>query len=54
LRDDLRVALQEGLRKVVAWTDQHNAATASFEVGSFDPFFNINTPEDLAQAERYL
>ncbi|CRK75411.1 Molybdenum cofactor guanylyltransferase [Nereida ignava] len=54
LRDDLRAALQGGLRKVVAWTDQHHAAAASFEVGSFDPFFNINTPEDLAQAERYL
>ena len=54
LRDDLRAALQGGLRKVVAWTDQHAAATASFDVGSIDPFFNINTPEDLAQAERYL
>lgn len=51
LRDDLRAALQGGLRKVVLWTDQHNGREALFEAEPFDPFFNVNTPEDLAQAE---
>ena len=51
LREDLRVALQGGLRKVVLWTDRHGAGTALFDTHPFDPFFNINTPEDLAQAE---
>lgn len=51
LRDDLRDALNEGLRKVVLWTDRHGAATVPFPTEPFDPFFNINTPEDLATAE---
>ncbi|SFO89396.1 molybdenum cofactor guanylyltransferase MobA [Tranquillimonas alkanivorans] len=51
LRDDLRAALAEGLRKVVLWTDPHGAAEAVFPVERLDPFFNVNTPEDLAKAE---
>ena len=50
LRDDLRAALKDGLRKVVLWTDQHNAGTAEFDSKRFDPFFNVNTPGDLATA----
>jgi molybdopterin-guanine dinucleotide biosynthesis protein A len=51
LRDDLRAALMGGLRKVVLWTDAHGAGTAEFGTDPFDPFFNINTPEDIAVAE---
>ncbi len=51
LRDDLREALSEGLRKVVLWTDRHGAATVTFQADPFDPFFNINTPDDLTAAE---
>jgi molybdopterin-guanine dinucleotide biosynthesis protein A len=51
LREDLRRALTGGLRKVVLWTDKHGCAEALFPVDPFDPFFNINRPEDLAQAE---
>lgn len=51
LREDLRRALTGGLRKVVLWTDQHGCAEALFSVDPHDPFFNINRPEDLAQAE---
>ncbi|KMW57718.1 Molybdopterin-guanine dinucleotide biosynthesis protein MobA [Candidatus Rhodobacter oscarellae] len=54
LREDLRGALRGGLRKIVAWTDQHNAATAAFPAEPFDPFFNINTPEDMLAAETIL
>ena len=50
LRDDLRDALTGGLRKVVQWTDRHGTALASFSVDRGDPFFNVNTPEDLATA----
>lgn len=53
LRDDLRRALvKEGLRKVVLWTDRHGAATVPFEAEPFDPFFNVNSPDDIAAAER--
>ena len=54
LRDDLRAALAGGLRKVVLWTDGHGAGTARFAIDPFDPFFNINRPEDVAEAERLL
>lgn len=54
LRDDLRAALKGGVRKVVIWTDQHEGREALFPADPFDPFFNINTPEDLAQAEEML
>lgn len=51
LRDDLRAALEGGLRKVVLWTDKHDGREALFEAEPFDPFFNVNTPEDLQRAE---
>ena len=51
LRDDLRAALNNGLRKVVLWTDQHNGRQAVFASNGIDPFFNVNTPEDLAVAQ---
>lgn len=54
LRDDLRAALNEGVRKVVQWTNRHNAADAMFANWDFDPFFNINDPEDLQKAETML
>ncbi len=52
LRDDLRAALQSGVRKVVQWTDSHGTAMAHFHDQPFDPFFNVNTPEDLETATR--
>ena len=54
VRDDLRAALTGGLRKVVLWTDQHGGREALFEAEPFDPFFNVNTPDDLARAEGLL
>lgn len=52
LRDDLRAALDDGLRKVVMWTSQHNAATAIFPDSA--AFFNVNTPDDLVTAQAML
>lgn len=54
LRGDLRAALGDGLRKVVLWTDKHGTAMADFPVAGFDPFFNVNTPDDLAEARAIL
>lgn len=54
LRDDLRAALTEGLRKVVLWTDKHAGRLAEFPSAGLDPFFNVNTPEDLVRAEALL
>ncbi|MEM9522621.1 MAG: molybdenum cofactor guanylyltransferase MobA [Pseudomonadota bacterium] len=54
LRGDLRAALVRGLRKVVSWTDRHDAATATFSTDGGDPFFNVNTPGDMRRAEMLL
>ncbi len=54
LRDDLRNALNGGLKKVVLWTEKHQGREAVFEGDINDPFFNVNTPEDLDEAESRL
>lgn len=53
LRDDLRHALiEEDLRKIEIWTARHGIAVADWPDTPVDPFFNVNTPEDAAAAER--
>lgn len=51
LRADLADALAAGERKVDRWTARHGCAVARWEAAPFDPFFNVNRPEDLTQAE---
>ena len=53
LRTALRDALtKEGMHKVDAWTRRFRRAAATFPAEPVDPFFNANTPEQLAEAER--
>ncbi|MDG1737445.1 MAG: molybdenum cofactor guanylyltransferase MobA [Paracoccaceae bacterium] len=54
LKDDLRRALTEdGIRKIVVWTNKHGAGQAFFESDDgLDPFFNVNTPDDLDRARQ--
>lgn len=59
LAPDLRRALAEGRRKAGDFVHEHKALTVDFaseEMSgkSIDPFFNINTPEDLARAAALL
>lgn len=54
LRDDLRSALEEGISKVVIWTERHGGREAVFPTDAGDPFFNVNTPEDLETARAML
>jgi molybdopterin-guanine dinucleotide biosynthesis protein A len=55
LRENLRGALlDEGLRKIDRWTARRGVALAAWPTEPVDPFFNANTPEDLAEAERLL
>jgi molybdopterin-guanine dinucleotide biosynthesis protein A len=51
LRDDLRRALAGGMRRVQDFAARHGIAYAEWPVQPFDPFFNVNTPEDVAAAE---
>jgi molybdopterin-guanine dinucleotide biosynthesis protein A len=53
LRDALRHALVvEGARRVQDWTSRYRVATVVWAAAPVDPFFNANTIDDLAEAER--
>lgn len=60
LIDDLEAHLASGARAaMMAWIDRHAADVVAFkpvEVNGIgvDPFFNVNTPADLAEAERIM
>jgi molybdopterin-guanine dinucleotide biosynthesis protein A len=52
LADDLRKALvDDGIRKVDAWTGRYRLGVADWPDAPYDPFFNANRPEDVAEAE---
>ena len=53
LRDELRHALVvEDIRKIDRWTARYPLATVTWPTQPVDPFFNANTVEDIAEAER--
>jgi molybdenum cofactor guanylyltransferase len=53
LREQLRHALVvEDIRKIDRWTARHRLATAEWPIEPLDPFFNANTVDDIAAAER--
>ncbi len=54
LADRLEAALLAGDRGVLAWATGQGLALADFPAAPWDPFFNINTPEDLLVAEARL
>ena len=50
LADDLRHALvSDNIRKLSHWCARYKAARVIWPDGDADPFFNINTPEDIAR-----
>ncbi len=54
LADALEAALRAGERKIDRWTLRHGVREVAFDDTPVDPFFNINTQEDLAAAELVL
>jgi len=53
LREQLRHALVvEDVRKIDRWTARYRLATVTWPIKPLDPFFNANTVEDIAEAER--
>jgi molybdopterin-guanine dinucleotide biosynthesis protein A len=53
LREDLRHALvNEDIRKIDRWTARYPLATVTWPTTPLDPFFNANTVEDIAEADR--
>ena len=52
LRQDLRKALvEEDMHKIETWTARHGIAIGDWPATPIDPFFNLNTPADVAEAE---
>ena len=52
LREALRHALVvEECRKIDRWTARYRLVTTQWPVTPVDPFFNANTPDDVAEAE---
>ena len=53
LADRLERAIRDdGLFRVKDWTNLVNAKPVEWPITPYDPFFNINTPQDLAEAAR--
>ena len=53
LREELRHALVvEDIRKIDRWTARYRLATVTWTAEPLDPFFNANTVDDIAEAER--
>lgn len=53
LREELRHALVvEDMRKIDRWTARYRLATVTWPAEPLDPFFNANTMDDIAAAER--
>jgi molybdenum cofactor guanylyltransferase len=53
LRDELRHALVvEDVRKIDRWTARYKLATVTWPTTPLDSFFNANTVDDIAEAER--
>lgn len=54
LIDDLAAYLISGERRVMWWVRQHDFEEVVWDKNNPDPFFNINSQQDLAVAEKFL
>ena len=55
IRHELRHALEdEGIRRIDRFTGRYACAVEQWATEPVDPFFNVNTPEDLAEADRLV
>jgi molybdopterin-guanine dinucleotide biosynthesis protein A len=52
LADALEASLRAGERKIDRFTARHGIAEAPFDTAAGDPFFNVNSPDELAEAEQ--
>jgi molybdopterin-guanine dinucleotide biosynthesis protein A len=49
-----RAVVDEAIRKVDVWTARYRLARADFAADPVDPFFNLNSPQDVARAAQLL
>ena len=51
LRENLRTALIGDMRKVMGFVKKHEWRSITWIKKDYDPFFNVNTPEDMENAK---
>ncbi len=49
-----RALVDDDIRKIDRFTADYDCAVVEWPAAPLDPFFNVNTPEDLAEAERLV
>jgi molybdopterin-guanine dinucleotide biosynthesis protein A len=55
IRRELRDAVaDQGIRRIDRFTGRYACAVEQWATDPVDPFFNVNTPEDLAEADRLV
>ena len=54
LLDKLETDLENGERKVEVWANSIGVSTVNIDYNKLDPFFNINTKEDLEKAIKIM
>ena len=55
IRNELRKAVaDEGIRRIDRFTGRYSCAVEQWAAEPVDPYFNVNTPEDLAEADRLV
>jgi len=55
LREELHAALvHEQIRKIDTWTARYRLAVVDFPATSYDPFFNVNTRQDVEVSETMI
>jgi molybdopterin-guanine dinucleotide biosynthesis protein A len=55
MRNDLRTAVaDQGIRRIDRFTGRYSVAVEEWTAEPVDPFFNVNTPEDLTEADRLV
>ncbi len=50
---DLEQALTDGIRKIDTFTSNYRIAVVEWDTSSVDPFFNVNTADDLRKADLF-
>jgi len=57
LFENLEEKLNKGIRKIMSWAELHPLDFVNYTIKKYDPFFNINTKEDIDEAieiEKYF
>ena len=54
LENELDKALNNGIRKIDRFTLQYKVSVVDWSFTDVNPFFNINNPDDIQLAEKYI